>query len=123
MARKCRRCDRALSQKAHLMALQHQTSQATCRVGAGVDVNSIGAEIGFAGRRVPVNYHLAEILLVQEEIISNPEQIPLKLCLQRNARPNAGVGEKKIPTGERKRRPCKKRRWLSGMACSSAIAI
>ena len=105
------------------MALQHQASQSTCRVGAGVDVDAVGANIGFAGRRVAVNYYLAEILLVQEEVFSNPQQIPLKLCLQRNARPNARVGEKKSPQVNESARPWKKRRWLSGMACPSAVAI
>ena len=43
------------------------------RKGAGVDVNPIGANIGPFARCVTVYDDLAEILFVQEKILTNPE--------------------------------------------------
>ena len=43
---------------------------------------------------------LSEILLVQEKIVSYPEQVMLALVLQRDSRSYAGMGEEEITTGE-----------------------
>ena len=100
--------DRALSQKAHLVALQHQASQSTCRVGAGVDVDAIGANIGFAGRGVAVHHNLAKILFMQKKIFTNPKEVMLGLFLERNAGSHPRVHEKKVTTRKRKRQAFQK---------------
>ena len=82
------------SYDSHLVTLQHQTCEPSSRKGASVDVNTIGANIGPFPWCVTVDDDLAEILFVQQKIVSDPKQILLALLNERNARSNARVSEK-----------------------------
>ena len=91
-------------------------------------LNSVAANFGLASRRVAVNYYLAKILLMQEELISDPEQIPLELHLQRGARSRAGMGKKEVSTGERQGKASEKatmalRHSLSKRSCNLMLRL
>ena len=90
-----------MSNEAHLVAFENQASQAPCGVGASVDIDAVRFNIGLHGRGVAMHDDLAEILLVQEKIFSDPEQVCLTLLFQRNSRPHARMREKEVPARER----------------------
>src|SRR6516164_8144913 len=79
-----------------LVTLQHQTREPSGRKSDSVEVNPIGANIGPFPWGVTVDDDLAEILFVQQKIVSDPKQILLALLNERNARSNARVNEKII---------------------------
>src|ERR1700678_3714723 len=95
------RYDRVLSQKAHFIALQDQTGKSTRRVRASVNIYTVRPNIRFYRRRMSVYHNLAEVILVEEKVIPNPEQIPLRLLLQRDARSHTRVYEEEVSAGKR----------------------
>ena len=60
------------SNEAHFIVLKHQTSQSSGRIGSGIDIDAVGANIRFQGWRVAVNNDFAKIILVQEKVLSDP---------------------------------------------------
>jgi len=54
-----------------------------------------------------MHYDLAEILLVQEKVFSDPEQVRLTLLLQRNSGAHARMSEEEIVARERQRQTFK----------------
>lgn len=54
---------------------------------------------------MPVNDELSEVLLVQQEVLPDPQQVFILLLIERDAGPHAGMHEKEIAAGERTRHP------------------
>lgn len=79
------------------IALDGQQRQVSGRVGSGVDVDAVRADIGRADRRMTVNDIFAEALLGGQEFLADPEQIRILLAIERDARLDAGMDEKKSP--------------------------
>src|SRR5215510_6961821 len=88
-------------QDAASAALEHETCKLAGCVGPRVDVDAIISEIRPVGRRVPVNYDLAEILLGIQERRPNPDEILGLLLLQSYAGPHARVTEEIAAYGGR----------------------
>jgi hypothetical protein len=102
------------SQKTHLIVFQYQAGQSTGSVCPGVNVNSIGSDVGLSRGGVAVHDDFAEIFLVQKKILANPEQVMLRLSLQGNAGSYAGVDEKEITTAERQGKALQKATVIFG---------
>jgi hypothetical protein len=90
-----------MSNEAYLVAFEDQASQTPCRIGAGVDIDAVRFNIRLLGWAVAMHYDLAEILLMQDKIFSDPEQVCLTLLLQRNSRSHPRMDEEEIPRRER----------------------
>ena len=108
-----------MSNEPHLVAFEHQTSQASCRIGASVDIDAVWSNIRLYDRVVPMHHDLAEILLVQEKIFSDPEQVWLTLQLQWNSGADPGMDKEKIPACERQRETLKEAAVASGRSVSA----
>ena len=68
--------------------------------GAGVNIDPVWMNVRIIHRGVPVNNYLFELLLMGEEVLTNPQQVLFTLLSKRNAWPHAGMNEMKVATGE-----------------------
>ncbi len=71
MAHRCR--PRGLSEKSHLIAFQHQTSQMTRGIGASIYIDAIRMNFWFSSRGMTVHDNLTEIFFVPEKVFANPK--------------------------------------------------
>src|SRR5262249_5851689 len=84
-------------QKPALIALQDQAGQPPGGIGASIDIDAIGPDLGLRYRRMPVDNDLAKIPLVVEKLLANPTEVLLALRLKRNARTDTGMHEEVTP--------------------------
>ena len=64
--------------------------------GAGVDVDSIRADVGMRNRCVAVDDQFAVIKIRVEKFAADPEQVVKLLSFEGNAGTNAGMNEQQI---------------------------
>jgi hypothetical protein len=78
------------------IALENEAGQTAGRVCAGIDVNAVRPDVGHFRWRVTMDDDLAKVLLVQQEVVADPEQIMFALPRKWNPRSHAGMRKKEI---------------------------
>ena len=66
------RNQRSASQEPVIRAFQDEACQPTRCIGAGIDIDAVGQNVGLLNRSMAVHHDLAEALLVQQEFLSDP---------------------------------------------------
>src|ERR1700744_959354 len=84
------------SQRQHATALDCQQRQIPGRVGSGIDIGTVGADVRCADGRMAMDDEFTEIFLAVEKLVPDPEQIVFLLFVERNSRPDTGMDEEKI---------------------------
>src|SRR5579863_1582271 len=85
----------------HLISFEHETGQPSRGVGAGIDIDPVGVDVGFNNRRVPMHDQFLEWMFVKKKIFADPQQIVLTLTGKSSAGPHSSMDEEVVPQGER----------------------
>jgi len=84
-------------QEASVAALQDQAGEAARAVGAGVDADAVGPNIGLGLDRVAVHHPLIEALVGLQERVADPNHVAFLLVVDGDTGAQAGVNEQIIP--------------------------
>ena len=79
-----------------LTPLDRQCRQDAGAISACVDANTVRPLLDRGRDGVPVNHHKTMVGLVKKEGVTDPAQIRLKLLVELDTRPDAGVDEQEI---------------------------
>src|ERR1700761_730125 len=82
------------------ISLNSQECEVACRIGPGIDINPVKADIRFTDGSMPVNDIFCKMLFAREKFVADPQQILLLLIGQRHARLDSRVDEEKVTAHE-----------------------
>jgi hypothetical protein len=82
------------------VSFDFEAGQPPSRISSGVDIDPIWSTFWLKYWRMSMNDDFLERLLVQEEILPDPEQVVIFLPAKRNAGSDAGMHKKIVAIGE-----------------------
>ena len=88
------------SDKTDIITLQHETGQSSGGIGARVDADSVRANFRLQDWCVAMHDDFAETVLVEEEILSDPEEVFFRLIGERDPWSYPCMDEEKIAANE-----------------------